>query len=355
MFESAVRHIPILSFRSSGVLYYKTPIDHRNNLLKSKAFQSNSALLAKRERYIGLVTDGIKKRMKKCITLLLQSTPYTYKIHPVSGRTISHKVSFITLTTPTHEKSYDARWCHKNLLEPMLRTLRRKYYMKSYIWKVELQGNGQIHYHITADIVINHSHLKDIWNNLLRANSMLNDFKEKYGHDNPNSTDIHNVQKVNNLEAYLVKYICKEYQNESKINGKIWDCSQNLKSSDYFKLQLDHETHQQILQLQETKQVKTLYFDRAIFLDFKTNDYYAFFNENIINNFYKYLKEVRSWTIQSNSVNQTLKPKLSIVSELLGRQIGTVKEVCYQRTLPWYIISRQDFMTALSNDIISLS
>ena len=352
MLQSAITSIPVLSFRSSGVLYYQTPIDHRNNLLKSTAFQNNVALLEKRERYIGLVTDGIKKRMKKCITLLLQSTPYTYKIHPVSGRTISHKVSFITLTTPTHEKSYDAKFCHKNLLEPTLRILRRKYFMKSYIWKVELQENGQIHYHITADIVINHTHLKDIWNNLLRANSMLEDFKTKYGHDNPNSTDIHNVQKVNNLEAYLVKYICKEYQNESKINGKIWDCSQNIKSADYFKLQLDHETHQQILLLQSTQQVRTLYFDKAIFLDFRTNDYYAFFKENIINNFYEYLKQIRSWTKDSNSINQKSKTRLSTVSKLLDHQIGRVKETFYQLTLPWYTILRQDFTTVLNSDII---
>lgn len=354
MLESAITSIPILSFRSSGVLYYNSPINHRNNLLGSKAFQNNSALLAKRERYIGLVTDGIKKRMKKAITLLLQSTPYTYKIHPVSGRTISHKVSFITLTTPTHENSYNAKWCHKNLLEPMLRILRRKYYMKSYIWKVELQENGQIHYHITADIVINHTSLRDHWNNLVRSHGMLEAFKIKFGHDNPNSTDIHNVQKVNNLEAYLVKYICKEYQNEAKINGKIWDCSQNIKSGDYYKLQLDHETHQQILLLQSTQQVRTLYFDKAIFLDFRTNDYYAFFKENIINNFYEHLKSIRSWEKQVNSVKQTLKSKSSELSTLLEQKIGKVKETFYQLTLPYYTTSRQQFQTVLNNDTISL-
>lgn len=315
MIESAITSIPVMSFRSSGVLYYNTPINHRNNLMKSTAFQNNVTLLKSRERYVGFVTDGIKKRMKRVITLLLQSTPYTYKIHPVSGRTISHKVSFITLTTPTHENSYDAKFCHKMLLEPTLRFLRAKHGMKSYIWKVELQSNGQIHYHITADIVINHTHLKDFWNNLLRKHSMLDQFKEKYGHDNPNSTDIHNVQKVNNLEAYLVKYICKEYQNESKINGKIWDCSTNLKANDYYKVQLDFQTHQQILQLQSTQQVKTLYFEKAIFLDFKTNDYYTFFRESIINEYYKHLNYIRSWTKELNGIKKTLKTKLEDVSK----------------------------------------
>lgn len=243
--------IPIMSFRSSGVMYYQVNADHRNRLMSSSKFQENALKLEKRERYLGYVSDGVKKRMKKCITLLLQSTPYKYKTNPVSGRVMAHKVSFITLTTPTHEKSTDAKYCHKHLLEPFLRVLRRKHNLKSYIWKVELQGNGQVHYHITGDTVIHHRELRNIWNGLLDKNSMLCEFEQKYGHKDPNSTDIHNVQKVRNLEAYLVKYICKEYQNETKLNAKIWDCSKNIKENDYFKFQLDTVSHQIIRQLQK--------------------------------------------------------------------------------------------------------
>lgn len=310
MNELSTIRIPIMSFRSSGVMYYEVNADHRNRLLRSSAFQENAIKLEKRERYKGYVTDGVKKRMKKCITLLLQSTPYKYKTNPVTGRTMAHKVSFITLTTPTHEKSLDAKYCHKNLLEPFLRILRAKHNLKSYIWKVELQENGQVHYHLTGDTVIHHRELKNIWNGLLDKNSMLQEFERKYGHKEPNSTDIHNVYKVRNLEAYLVKYICKEYQNETKLNAKIWDCSQNIKQADYFKFQLDTVSHQIIRKLQETHQVITNYFEKAIFFDFKTNDYYSFFKESIINDFFKYLQDIQSWNTASHSIKSTLKQKL---------------------------------------------
>lgn len=330
--------IPIMSFRSSGVMYYQVNADHRNRLMSSSKFQENAIKLEKRERYLGYVSDGVKKRMKKCITLLLQSTPYKYKTNPVTGRTMAHKVSFITLTTPTHEKSLDAKYCHKYLLEPFLRVLRRKHNLKSYIWKVELQSNGQVHYHITGDTVIHHRELRNIWNGLLDKSSMLQEFEQKYGHKDPNSTDIHNVQKVRNLEAYLVKYICKEYQNETKLNAKIWDCSKNIKENDYFKFQLDTVSHQIIRQLQETQQVITNYFEKAIFFDFKTNDYYSFFKESIINDFFTYLKTIQSWDTVLHSTKQTLKQSLSKVTSCLSTKAMGWKSQQLQVIYPCYTI-----------------
>lgn len=330
--------IPIMSFRSSGVMYYQVNADHRNRLMNSSKFQENALKLEKRERYLGYVSDGVKKRMKKCITLLLQSTPYQYKTHPVSGRIMAHKVSFITLTTPTHEKSLDAKYCHKHLLEPFLRVLRRKHNLKSYIWKVELQGNGQVHYHITCDIVMHHQTLRNSWNELLEKNGMLEDFKSKYGHNSPNSTDIHNVYKVRNLEAYLVKYICKEYQNETKLNAKIWDCSKNIKENDYFKFQLDTVSHQIVRQLQDTQQVITNYFEKAIFFDFKTNDYYSFFKESIINDFFTFLKNIQQWDTISHSIKSTLKQSLSKVTKLLSTKVMQWRPQQLQLIYPCYTI-----------------
>lgn len=269
--------------------------DHANRLMASSKFQENALRLQHRERYVGFVTPQLKKRMQKAITILLQSTPYKYSTHPVTGRTVAHKLSFITLTTPTHQNSTSAKWCHKNLLEPTLRILRMRYGMKSYIWKVELQNNGQVHYHITTEIMINHTALRNIWNNLLRKHDMLVEFQKEYGHANPNSTDIHAVHKVNNLEAYLVKYICKEYQNETKLDAKIWDCSKNIKTADYFKTPLDFTTHQIIRGLQKAREVVTHYFEKAIFLDFKTSDYYIYFSDYTRQLYFKHLEDIQQW------------------------------------------------------------
>lgn len=295
MLNEQIIKIPTLSFRLNSVLYYETTFNHRSRLGRSILFQQNAAKLANRDRYVGYVTTGNKKRMKKAITLLLQSTPYTYKEHPITRKTVAHKLSFITLTTPDNDRSRSASYCHKELLQPMLRYLRSKHGMKSYIWKCELQGNGQVHYHLTCDIMISHSELRNRWNALLVKKDMLDDFCSKYGHYNPNSTDIHNVRAVRNLEAYLVKYITKEYQNEQTLQAKIWDCSKNLKQGDYFKMEVDNCSREIIEKAQSTGECVTHYFDHAILFDFQTPDYYSFFGTNVVACFSSHLKKIRSW------------------------------------------------------------
>lgn len=325
--------ITYLSFRQTGIMAYSQNIDHASRLMGSSAFLKNALLLQNRQRYLGFVTPALKKRMQKAITILLQSTPYKYQTHPVSGRTVAHKISFITLTTPKHENSYSAKWCHKNLLEPLLRVLRLRYGMKSYIWKVELQNNKQIHYHITTEIMINHTALRNIWNGLLNKFGMLEDFYLEYGHRNPNSTDIHAVHKINNIEAYLVKYICKEYQNEDKLDAKIWDCSMNLKKASYFKTALDFSTHQVIRQLQTARQVATHYFEKAVFLDFKTTDYYSHFRQDIQEDYFNHLNNITSW----DNLLTTAKKKVTKITDT----IKTTLRMKLQTQFNGYTIMRE--------------
>jgi NDP-sugar pyrophosphorylase family protein len=52
-------------------------------------------------------------------------------------------------------------------------------------------------------------------------------FKEKNGHDNPNSTDIHSLKSVQNPSAYITKYMTKADQ-ERKMEGRVWGSSKNL-------------------------------------------------------------------------------------------------------------------------------
>lgn len=331
-------NIPVLSFRHSSVLYYTTPLNHARNLAQSEAFKENAAKLVSRERYKGLITQGAVKRMRKAITLMIQSTPITYKWNPVIQRSVAHKLSFVTLTMPPSEKARDSKFCQKNLLEPILRHFRLKRGMKSYIWKLELQENGSVHYHITTDFIIHHSDLKNYWNTLMRKNGMLEDFEKQYGHSNPNSTDIHQVNQIKNLEAYLVKYITKSYQNEVAVKGKIWDCSTNLKKSDYFKIELDTLTHQLIRTLQKTKQVATKYFEKAISLDFFTTDYYTFFTESVREQFFKHLNHIREW--QQDYQRQTLPQKATLP---IIRECTTGKRTRLQN------VGKQLYMNSLVN------
>lgn len=273
---------------------------------QSAKFKANVVKLTKEAKYTGQITNGAKKRLTKAISLLVQSSPEKWIYNPVTKKNQSHKISFITLTLPNIEEAKDAKYCHKYLLQPLLRILRNQYKMKSYVWKCELQNNGSIHYHITTELFMPWEQLRQHWNALLRLRGFLEAFQQKYGHDNPNSVDIHAVSKVNDLEAYLVKYISKEYQNGVALAGKVWDCSKNLKEAKYFTTALDHATHAVINEEIKLGWLTPIYRDRCVILRSKTTDYYQSFSEKLIKEYYSHLTEISSW--QKNTKRTLMQP-----------------------------------------------
>jgi hypothetical protein len=105
--------------------------------------------------------------------------------------------------------------------------------------------------------------LRDLWNDKLERLGYISVFEKKHGHRHPNSTDVHATYKVKNLTGYLVKYLAKKGISQERtipqvpwmkaemncekwkkgkrfkrlltneqllIDGKVWDCSENLKT-----------------------------------------------------------------------------------------------------------------------------
>lgn len=320
-----------LQFRSKSLIIYNVYYRIGNGLGSktgsqiidyrfSEKFKANAEKLLEREKYTGQITHGAKKRLTKAISLLVQSSPEKWIYNPVTKKTENHKLSFITLTLPAVEKAQDAKFTHKYLLQPMLRILRNKYKMCSYVWKAELQKNNSVHYHVTTDLFIRWEQLRQHWNALLRKNGLLQAFQQQYGHDNPNSVDIHSVQKVNDLEAYLVKYISKEYQNSKKLAGKVWDCSKNLKQAKYFTTTLDHELHQQINREIDLGWLKPVYRDHCTILRSRTTDYYQSFSKTIISEYFLHLNSILQWESNKEKTPMQRSNELATVSSTLSQR-----------------------------------
>jgi hypothetical protein len=125
---------------------------------------------------------------------------------------------------------------------------------------VEKQSNGNFHIHIITDKFIPHQDIKEIWNRIQnklgyvdrysdRMNQLsYNEYKASYrgnkkysessikanwtkgkksGWKFPNSTDIHSLQFINDIDKYLLKYVTKSDQNKG-IEGRLWGCSHSL-------------------------------------------------------------------------------------------------------------------------------
>lgn len=190
-----------------------------------------------RTAYSGEFTENSKKRLSRCIDILLQISKVRYGINEITGRRQRHQLSFITLSIQDNIK-ITAQEGYELLLKHFLQWIRRTKKVNTYIWKAEFQTNGQLHYHITTPAWIHYQEIKDKWNNLLEKSGLHIKYFTEHGHYNANSTDIHTVKKARDIDGYLKKEYYKSIQNQ-KTTGKIWDASDNLKSHKYFTVEYD--------------------------------------------------------------------------------------------------------------------
>lgn len=219
--------------------------------------------------YSGTMTKGAKKRLTKTVDMLLQLSPKRQIYSEVLGKEITHRLSFITLTISESGQNLTAKEAYQKLLLPFLRWLTRTKGVKTYIWKAELQKRGQIHYHITTPSFINWKEIRSKWNNLQRAEGLLDDFYKKFKHLDPNSTDVHEVYKADDLTGYMIKYLAKAESQEDKTTGKLWDCSSNLKGLKYPTFEMTRQQDEFLRTLAHLNYLRPKHLDRCTILQMK--------------------------------------------------------------------------------------
>lgn len=260
-----IRHGIVIVYNETDYTHFRTS---QQNLLLKQNFKNMKT-------YSGTMTEGTKKRIRKTIDLLMQLSPEKKKYNPVTGRVIKHQLSFITLTVSNDEKMLSAKDGYNLLLAPFIRYMRDKKELKTYIWKAELQKRGQIHYHITTPEIIDYKTIKEYWNHLQDKAGLLEKFKAKYKHNQPNSTDIHQVRKINNIQAYLSKEFCKTVQNETPTTGKLWDCSMNLKGAKFFSVEMKSQHEKNIWNAYRFNHLEELKLEQCSVLKMKKMKSYS--------------------------------------------------------------------------------
>lgn len=244
--------IPYLQIRSSILVQYNHSDEpaKRQRAIQDMLYQN----LREHATYTGMLTPGSKKRLTKSIENLVLATKKRRVVNH-KGKEHDFQLSFIGLTISETTRNITAKEAHKQLLEPFLQWMRRQHKCNLYLWKAELQKRGQLHYHITSDAYIPFKEVQTKWNELQRKSGLLDTFYNKYGRWNAPSTHIKSVRKVGSLGGYLLKEIVKQFQNETTVGGKVWDCSLNLKASKYYTTIADTMVEQKITQAIKDKKL----------------------------------------------------------------------------------------------------
>ena len=233
-----------------------SPITTGNRM--SPAFEANTGSA----QYHGFMSPGSKKRLRRAIMLITAIAEPKKAMNFKLNKEFTFRLNFVTLTLPCPQGAYSDKILKSKILDPFLKSAKRTMKLRSYIWRAERQKNGNLHFHLITDTYLPYDQLRDSWNKRLNHLGYIDIFEKKHGHRHPNSTDVHATWNVDNLVGYFLKYMTKDEPTrenctaqvpwskpkhiikprknqksmvlipstaETKIDGKIWDCSKNLK------------------------------------------------------------------------------------------------------------------------------
>ena len=308
----------MLQVRSNSIISY-------NQFERFKKYENKNLFSKDRPHntYTGLLKEATKKRLIKSIELMVMSVanqPKKWAINPATGKSFSFYMNFVTLTVYSTDRNVTSKEAYKTCLAPMLRWLKESQNVKLYIWKAELQQRGQIHYHLTIDSFVDMKKLQIKWNILQQKAGYLESFYVKYGHYNAPSTDIGKTRRIDKMSNYLVKEFTKAYQNVSSVVGKVWDCSLNIKSGNYYTTTLDERYHFILNKLIAEKKISVVYTDQCAIFKMNSIKPFSILNTTDIKEYKSSINDIVNDRVFS-------KTKVKIVEDVIPNHNKIVKFV----------------------------
>lgn len=241
-----------------------------NNKYKNIIETDKKESTVKKQFHNYSISNNAYRNLKRKINWLYYLAK-SKKIKTYSGKEIfNYKISFITLTLPSKQLTPTIE-VTKQLLNPFLTEIKQRTNMDNYVWRLEFQKNGNVHYHLVTDTYIDYYIIRKIWNRLLESkgyiktyrNKMqklsLSDYVKTYDENskilyadivknyarnkrenwsNPPSVDVKSVISNKAIANYISKYfskesndnpICNDLDNEENSKSiRLWFCSRSL-------------------------------------------------------------------------------------------------------------------------------
>lgn len=258
----------------------------------------------RQKAYSGSLSSGARKRLRKAINLFCQATPTKFVSNPYTGARYPFRFGFLTLTIADTAKNHTAAETYKACLEPLIQWLRRTLKIKMYVWVAELQKRGQIHYHMLLPDFVPWQEIRNKWNYYQLRAGYLDGFREKYGHSDPNSIDIHATKKIKNAEQYLSKYLTKGGNVDVPQSGKVWDCSDNLKNAKFFEHTYSNEIARRCWELWEARKLQRVDTDHCIIFRMIGEKGKSILPLEVLMQYNNYLQAIRDFSSSPPDIQQ---------------------------------------------------
>lgn len=185
--------------RPSSIVVYNQYVGERRNkllpILTARAVNAGN----------GLLSVNASRRFRLCIENLIYTATYKTVFVRSTEKYFRYKCNFVTLTLPSLQVHTDAEIV-RLVLSPFLEAWQKRRPGFLYVWKAEVQDNGNIHFHLTTNSFIHYDKLRMRWNKAINKLGYV----DRSTSPDPNSTDVHAVSNIKNLAAYMVSYMNKK-------------------------------------------------------------------------------------------------------------------------------------------------
>jgi hypothetical protein len=183
--------VPSFSMQPNKLVMYNSVFrkDYENELLipiqqKSKSTRINKEVLPSFEnlsknRTKLEVSDNGYRTLQKKINWLYYLSKSRYKKTNSGKEIFNFKMNFLTLSLPTKQRT-STKEVTSSLLNNFLTEIRQRTKMTNYVWRLEFQKNGNVHYHIVTDTYLDYHFVLNIWNRLLRLNGYIKGYTDKH-------------------------------------------------------------------------------------------------------------------------------------------------------------------------------
>lgn len=273
--------------------------DNVNDMLVKHPRVVKSKTIEKKFHNFELSTNSRQKLIKK-ISWLFQCAKSKH-VKTYSGKEIyNFKVNFITLTLPS-KQIHPTSEITKECFERFLNEVRTRCKVNNYVWRLEFQENGNVHYHLVTDVFIDYRLVQNIWNRVINylgyvdryaaEMSKLNFHEYFYKFPNggfevaqkryiqgrsekwkkPNSVDVKSANSKSNIAVYIAKYFSKKHKEIRKCNPldnennsfalRLWFCSRSLSKLDVIKDFVDKSEIRLEYLLENQPDIKKIVFD----------------------------------------------------------------------------------------------
>lgn len=284
--SSRFAFIPKISIRPDKIVLYNQvvkrkydlPSDLEENILCQKTVKSTAVDCIKKmpvtNQHNFQLSAKAATRIKEKVTWLYELAR-NKTVTTASGKILtSFKMNFITLTLPSKQQ-HSTAVITATCLNQFLIECKKTHNLENYVWRLEYQNNGNVHYHIATDKYLDFEYVRAVWNRCIeklgyatayhdifsklsfkqyceRVNSTgeidIKTLSERFalGIRNkwrmPNTVDCRAVSNAKNIAFYISKYITKREpikitdevieRDSDKSNMRLWYCSSGLSKLD---------------------------------------------------------------------------------------------------------------------------